>query len=213
MAETAASTELLDANGKPIILPHWHHFGMATTRNEAMVEWWHNVLGFRVVLRSRENPVPMMNFVTNDLAHHRGGFFSWPGMRAESLEEKQNHARIQHLAWEYDTIDELLSTWTRLKECGIEPVHSTCHGISFAFYYRDPDANSCELLADAYGDMAKSLEHMQREEMIMNPMGTQVDPAKLIEARESGVELDELRERALAGDYVPAKLDDPLLTW
>src|SRR5258707_273603 len=100
-------------NGRPIIVPHWHHFGMGTTRLQEMMEWYGNVFGFQLVAEAMKNPdaAPMMNFLTNDLAHHRGVFTAAPNLQDETLEEKRGHIRIQHMAWEYSTIDDLLETW------------------------------------------------------------------------------------------------------
>jgi catechol 2,3-dioxygenase-like lactoylglutathione lyase family enzyme len=209
MAETMTTQELTDSAGRRIIRPHLHHFGTATTRNDEMLEWYRNVVGMEVSMRS-EVPVTM-TFVSNDLAHHRGGFFSPPFVTEDA--EKFQHARIQHLAWEFDSIDDLLETWERLTGLGIVPVAASCHGTHFSCYYKDPDYNTVELLADAFGDMRKSFEFFQTPQMQANPMGGHIDPAKLIEARKQGVELDELRERALAGEYVPAQIPDPMAPW
>jgi catechol-2,3-dioxygenase len=212
MADTLNAGTRVDDNGQEIAIPQMHHFGTATTRHDEMVSWYRNVVGLEVTLRSID-PMPKMTFVSSDLAHHRGGFFSPPFL--EDHPEKPKHARIQHLAWEYASVEELLRSWRRIRECGIEPVLCVCHGVSFAFYYKDPDDNTVELLADAYGDHAKSYEHMTtNDDMITNPMGGYVDPAKLIEASEAGASIDELRERSLAGEYEPENVNkDPMLTW
>ena len=163
-----------------------------------MVEWYHHVLGMRVVLRC--DPDVATTFVTQDEAHHRGAFFSPPGVTDDP--SRASHTRVHHLAYEYESVDELLATWQRLKELQIAPVDTVCHGPSFAFYYRDPDGNIVELLADAYGDRGLSHRHMETEPaMKTNPRGARVDPDELVEARNDGVELDELRTRALAGGF------------
>jgi catechol 2,3-dioxygenase-like lactoylglutathione lyase family enzyme len=208
MAETLVAPSPTDSSGRPIIVPTFHHWGIATTRNDEMLEWWSDVLGMAVTVRSVD-PIPKMTFVSNDLAHHRGGFFSPPFLEEDA--DKRSHSRIQHLAYEYDTIDELFETWDRLNGLGIVPVSTVCHGPSFAFYYRDPDNNVVELLADSYGDWERSLRHMREEPaMKTNPQGSYIDVAKVAAARKSGVELDELRERSLAGEYDLEVKPDPL---
>jgi catechol 2,3-dioxygenase len=66
---------------------------------------------------------------------------------------------------------------------GIEPVLTADHGASTAFYYNDPDGNSVELTVDNFGDWDKSSEYMRTSpEFAICPMGTYVDPEKIIKA-------------------------------
>jgi catechol 2,3-dioxygenase len=44
---------------------------------------------------------------------------------------------------------------------------------------------------------------------IKNPMGTLVDPQKLVEARKAGMTFAELNQRAYAGEFAPAISPDP----
>jgi hypothetical protein len=54
-----------------------------------------------------------------------------------------------------------------------------------ALYYEDPDRNSVELNVDNYGDSWTSGEHLRNSpEFAKNPMGTYVDPNKMVAARE-----------------------------
>jgi catechol-2,3-dioxygenase len=183
----------------PVIKPKLHHWGMRTVAFDAMVEWYAKVVGFEPVLGA-ESPM-RSQFVTNDEQHHRGGFFNMPGLKDDPARFQM--PGINHLAWDYDSLDDLLASWARLKDEGIEPLITVDHGPTFAFYYKDPEGNTVELLCDAYDDAAKSMEHMHRPEMVQNPMGTAVDPAQLIEARKSGLSLAEVHEKALAGAYKP----------
>ncbi len=210
MSDTATQSLAADASGRPILRPVLHHFGIATTRNAEMAEWYHNVLGMEIVAQTND-PLPQMTFVTNDTHHHRGGFFSPPMLSDDP--EKLAHTRVQHLAWEYPSLDELLESWDRIQALGIEPASCWCHGPSFAFYYKDPDNNTVEILADAYGDYGKSYDHTKLPEWRAKPNGTAVDPAKLLEARNAGASLDELRVGGLAGDFLPEVEPSPMSTW
>jgi catechol 2,3-dioxygenase len=99
---------------------------------------------------------------------------------------------------------------TRLKGLGIEPVLSTDHGATTSFYYEDPDRNSVELTVDNFGDWEKSSEYMRTSpEFVANPMGTYVDPERMIEARAAGMSVDELHKRAYAGVFPPSGPVDP----
>jgi Glyoxalase/Bleomycin resistance protein/Dioxygenase superfamily len=39
----------------------------------------------------------------------------------------KGHVKLQHVAFEYTTIDDLLNSYMRIKEMGIEPVLTTDH--------------------------------------------------------------------------------------
>jgi catechol 2,3-dioxygenase len=182
-----------------IIRPKLHHWGMRTAKFQEMVDWYSTVVGFETVLSS-DSPAQVA-FVTNDEQHHRGGFFSPPGVTDNP--GRGTMPGVNHLAWEYDTLDDLLATWSRLDEQGIRAVLTTDHGPSFSFYYKDPENNTVELTCLAYDDLAKVKERLRSPENIRNPMGQPVTPEQLIAAREQGSSLAEIHERALAGDYVP----------
>lgn len=200
-----------DRAGRQIIRPTIHHFGIATTQPEKMIAWYRDVLGLEVVARC-STPLPSMAFVTSDEHHHRGGFFSPPQLKDNP--DRLDYSRVQHLAWEYDDIDQLLESWDRIRELGIEPVACWCHnGASFAFYYKDPDNNTVELTAQAHESLRDGLARVRDPEWATNPNGQAVDPRKLVEARASGVSLDELRERSVAREYEPDVAPPPLATW
>jgi catechol 2,3-dioxygenase len=46
-------------------------------------------------------------------------------------------------------------------------------------------------------------------EFVANPMGTYVDPKRMIEARAAGMSVDELHKRAYAGEFPPSGPVDP----
>ena len=192
----ASTSELTDRNGKPILRPTLHHTGNFTTRIDEMLDWYRNVIGMEIVL----TPEPFEgHFVTNDQGHHRMSFVKPPGLKPEPVRDA---ACVNHQAFEYASVDDLLASWERLSDLGIVPHTTVDHGPSFAFYYWDPDGNNVELLADAYGEAARSLVAMRNNpEMMRNPMGKNVDPAQLLEARRNGMSLEELHERAMRGEF------------
>jgi catechol-2,3-dioxygenase len=147
-------------------------------------------------------------WVTNDRANHRIGLISAPVLR--DAPDKAGLTRIQHVAFEYVTIDDLLNTYLRLKGLGIEPLIAADHGATTALYYADPDGNSVELLVDNFGDWAASTEFMRTSpEFAAMPMGAYVDPEQLVAARQAGASFAELHRRAYAGEFTPATAVDP----
>jgi catechol-2,3-dioxygenase len=198
MSDTATQSGLEDPNGRPVLRPTLHHTGNFTTRLDEMLEWYRNVVGMEITLSPSSFEG---HFVTNDATHHRMSFIKPPGLKPDPVRDA---ACVNHTAFEYESVDDLLESWERLKELGILPHTAVDHGPTFAFYYWDPDGNNVELLADAYGDWGRSMIAMREEpEMVRNPMGKSVDPGKLIEARRKGMPLDELHERSLRGEFGP----------
>jgi catechol 2,3-dioxygenase-like lactoylglutathione lyase family enzyme len=203
MTETQVHAQAT-SESEQVIKPTLHHYGVVTSNIEAMVDWYAKVVGFEVTAAAG-SPIPSA-YVTNDEVHHRGGFFAPPLSHGELPVPRVG---VNHVAFEYEGIDDLLTSWTRLRSIRIEPLVMTCHGTHYAFYYKDPDANTVELLADAFGDREQSLAYIKRDVYIQNPMGPAVDPARLIEARDAGVSLGELRERTMAGEFTPETFAGP----
>ena len=202
------------SDAKKVIHPTLHHYGLTTANLGAMKDWYAKVLG---MTPNHETPAPdgaaalppmRACWVTNDGANHRIGIIALPGLTADA--ERARHHRLQHVAFELPTIDDLLDTYGRLKGLGIEPVLTADHGASTAFYYEDPDRNSVELTVDNFGDWEKSSEYMRTSpQFAANPMGTYVDPDKMIAARAAGASVEELHSRGYAGEFPPLKLMDP----
>jgi catechol 2,3-dioxygenase len=147
-------------------------------------------------------------FVSNDAANHRIAFLFSPLLRDDH--ERPTHTGMHHVAFEYASVDDLLDTWTRLHdELKLEPHMALDHGMTLSFYFVDPDGNSVELQADWFGDWVKSKQWMRESrEFAADPVGTFVDPAKLVAARKAGATLDELHRRAYSGEFPPATPPD-----
>jgi catechol 2,3-dioxygenase len=202
-------------NTETVVHPRLHHLGLTTANLEPMIDWYRKVLGMTIVHRTsaatgNEAGVRPINaaWVSNDEANHRLAFVALPGLSADP--DRSRHHRLQHVAFEYRTLDELLGTYLRLKELGILPVLCTDGGSQTAFYYEDPDRNSVELNVDNYGDCWTSSEHMRTSpDFAKNPIGAYVDPDKLVAAREADASPWDLHERAWAGEFAPAMPYDP----
>jgi catechol-2,3-dioxygenase len=179
--------------------PVFHHALLKTSRMDEMIEWYRNTVGAEANFYA-----PGIAFLSNDGANHRLSLIGNPQFRDNP--EFRKYAGLHHLAFEYRTVDGLLDTWQRLRdEFGYEPHVAVHHGMTLSFYYVDPDGNSVELQADAFGDWKKSTKWMREsEEFKADPIGKFVVPAKMVEARASGVKTRELLRRAYAGQYAPS---------
>jgi catechol 2,3-dioxygenase-like lactoylglutathione lyase family enzyme len=206
MANSLAQNELTDSNGRRILRPTLAHTSNYTTRVDELLQWYRNVVGMEITSSPRVLPG---HFVSNDTAHHRMSFFHLPDMKPDVVRDA---AGVNHVAFEYETVDELLETWTRLHALGIIPHTTVDHGPTYSFYYWDPDGNNVELFTDAFGDPEKSMEFFQTDERFQkNPMGNEVDPARMIEARHNGVTYAEMHKAAMQGEF--GKESAPVGDW
>ena len=48
---------------------------------------------------------------------------------------------MHHSAFEYDSFEDLNASYLRLREAGITPDICLDHGMTFSYYYKDPDGN------------------------------------------------------------------------
>ena len=200
MNSTAVSTP---SASRAIKRPILHHVNLKTTRMSEMIEWYGKVIGSRKQFQS-----PVMGFLTNDEAPGRIALLSSPRLTDDP--DRAQHTGIHHTAFEYSSVDDLLDTWVRLREEGIEPHMCLDHGFVISYYYVDPDGNSVELQADWNNDCATSCEFMENSPVFAaNPVGRFVDPARMVQARSDGMSVEELHRKAYQeGAFEPAVKPD-----
>ncbi len=188
--------------------PALHHYGLVTANADALADFYTKLLGGQLNLRllpgrEERQGAPKVLFLGNDLAHHRLTIVELPV--EANKDERQRYARPQHVAWEYESIADLLHSYERLRDLGIRPVFCGHHGSHLYFFYKDPDDNPVEMMADAFGDDTKSLEYFRTSKSIrVTNMGTEIDPEKMLAAWKSeGLSERVLSERSFAGDWEP----------
>ncbi|MCW2985381.1 MAG: hypothetical protein JWR63_2951 [Conexibacter sp.] len=200
---TDTTTDLkVDFDEARVRAPSLHHVNLKTARLQELIDWYGTVIG------SVPNyQWPGGAFLTNDDANHRVALLSLPAFRDDP--DKAVHCGMHHSAFEYDSLDDLLATFLRLRDEGILPGGCLDHGLTTSFYYHDPDGNSVELQADNYGDWAKSTTFIQTDPRFAeDPIGKPVDPEQMVAARREGVSADEVHERAYRGEYLPSSPPD-----
>ena len=176
-----------------------HHVNLKTVRLQELIDWYGTVVGMTVTYQ-----FPGGAWLTNDAANHRLALLAVPGLSDDP--DKLRHTGMHHIAFEYGSMDALLDAYERLKAEGIVPHACLDHGMTTSFYYPDPDGNSVELQSDNFGgDWARSTEFMRSApEFAADPIGTPLDPDRMVAARREGLEPDEIHRRAYAGEYAPA---------
>ncbi len=186
------------SENKSILQPMLHHINLKTTHLQEAIDWYTIVVGMTATFQ-----FPGGAWLTNDAANHRLALSTAPRLSEDP--DKLMHTGIHHSAFEYATIDNLLDTYTRLKDLGIEPHACLDHGMTTSFYYVDPDGNSVELQVDNFGNWEESSEWMRTSpQFAANPIGTPIDPAQMIVARKAGASFADLHRRAYAGEFPPA---------
>ena len=178
-----------------VIRPKLHHVNLKTTRLQEMIDWYGEVVGIEVTFQ-----FPGGAWLTNDEANHRIALLASPKLKDDP--DKLVHTGIHHTAFEYDSVDDFLATYERLKAKGIEPHAGLDHGMTTSLYYVDPDGNSVELQYDNFGDWSKSKEWMKSSpEFSDDPIGKSFDAQKMLDARREGASEEEVYQRAYAGEW------------
>lgn len=185
-----------------VIKPKLHHVTIKTKRLEEMVKWYGVVVGAGVQFMDASNA-----WTTNDGANHRVAFLSSPGLSDDP--EKSRHTGMHHSAFEYDSFDDLMLSFERMKSEGISPAFCLDHGMTFSLYYRDPDGNFVELQSDSFGDWHKSSEWMRTHpDFAANPIGHFFDPDKVNRAYRSGRDFAGLQAGIRSGEFSPEATPD-----
>ncbi len=182
--------------------PKFAHVVLQTGRLAEMRNWYCTLLDGHVVFESGG-----LSFVTFDDEHHRIAFLAPP----VPLQPKTpTSTGMHHVAYTFESLDDLLERYTELKGNGIAPHVPIQHGVTTSLYYRDPDHNFVELQVDNFATPAEATGYMQGPEYAANPVGVGFDPDKMIEARATGADERELITVAWAQRTSP-DLPDPIV--
>lgn len=188
----------VSSQDRPVIAPKLHHSTFLTLKLDEMVAWYQKVTGL-VPVHYAEGEAA---WLTNDEANHRIALITHPATKAPV--DKPTSAGLHHTAFEYANFDQWVDNYSRLKKLGIEPFMCLDHGITMSMYYADPEGNGVEIQFDAFGDWSKSKEWMWSSlEFAANPIGSWFDPDKIVAARNEGLDMTEIHQRARAGKYEP----------
>jgi catechol-2,3-dioxygenase len=178
-----------------VIRPKFHHVNLKTTRLLEMIDWYSTLVGAEVIFQYE-----LGAWLSNDDANHRIALLSFPNFADDP--DKETRTGLHHTAFEYGSFDQLNDSYLRLRDVGIVPDICLDHGMTFSYYYADPDGNRVELQVDNFGDWSKSSEWMQSSpEFKEDPLGKLVNPDRVAADRAGGMSFEEIHERAMAGGY------------
>lgn len=188
------------------------HIVFKTPRISEMVQWYAKVLDAVVVFRDRR-----IAFLTYDQEHHRIALVKVPAVLRMPAMVWKFHRKffgVDHVAFTYARMHDLVATYRRLADVGIEPVWCINHGPTTSMYYEDPDGNRIELQVDNFDSKHDLLEWLAGGEFARNPIGVEFDHAVLERMLANGAPLPTLVQRGSAPpDNRPARAGRRTLRW
>ena len=180
------------------------HLVLNTRNFDAQVEFYKLLLGAWVVHDAGD-----LIFLSYDDEHHRLAIARRPGL----LPKIRNMAGVDHHAYTYDSLADLLGTWERMQSAGHEPVWCTHHGGTISIYYSDVDGNIIETQVDVFESIEETNEYILGEDFQSNPIGVDFDPAELRDRLSAGEPWETLRLRTPSGPRHPATIPRGYLGW
>jgi len=161
------------------------HVVYSTRRFEEMIDWYQKVFEAKVVYQN-----PVIAFLTYDDEHHRFAFANLSLLSPSSVQaEERDKAGVNHVAYTYTNLGDLLATYERLKQMDITPYWPVHHGVTLSLYYQDPDGNRMEFQVDCC-TVEEANAFMRTDAFAANPVGTEIDPEALLAKHRSGVPED-----------------------
>ena len=180
-----------NGESKRIVPSKFAHAVLRTNKFKQMVDWYTTVLLADIVYEN-----DFLAFMTYDDEHHRLAIAAFPGI----TDRAPNCAGLDHLAYTYSSLGDLVATYERLKAAGITPAVPINHGLTLSLYYRDPDGNKVELQIDNFETMEQMKGFFRSNYFASNPIGVSFDPDELARQFHAGVPEAEIRKyRSEAG--------------
>ena len=158
------------------------HVVYRTRQFEKMIEWYQAALDCKVRYQN-----PVLAFLSYDDEHHRIALVNPAVVKPEADEnDRRGTVGVDHVAYTYESVDELIENYAQLKEKSIVPYWCIHHGVTMSMYYADPDGNQMELQVDAFGSSDEANGYMQGPHFETNPIGVEYDPEEILSAIRSG---------------------------
>ena len=172
------------------------HVVYRTRRFEEMLNWYETVFDARVQYQN-----PGLAFLTYDDEHHRFAFANMTLFQPDGTEtDRHGVIGVDHVAYTYASLNDLLENYAQLKEKGISPYWCIHHGITVSMYYSDPDGNQMEFQVNSYSS-GEDANAFINEHFSANPVGVEYDPEEW---------LARLRAGASASDFLVRQVHEPV---
>jgi len=173
------------------------HVVYRTRRFDQMIQWYETVFDARVQYQN-----PVLAFLTYDDEHHRVALINMALVQPAATEaDRSGVIGVDHVAYTYASVNDLLENYAYLKEKGILPYWCVHHGVTMSMYYADPDGNQMELQVDAFASSEAANDYMNGPHFAANPIGIEYDPEEI---------LAQLRSGTPGSDFLMRKSDLPV---
>ncbi len=182
-------------SAKKIVPSYMAHYVIRTNRYEEVVSWHKTFFQADEVFAN-----DFITFLAFDDEHHRIAIGRLPDLK----DHDPQASGIDHIAFSYKTLEELLHTYRRLKQSDINPFMCLNHGPTTSLYYKDPDGAQIEIQVDNYPTSKEARAFFFSEAFSSNPIGIPFDPDLLAEKLDNGVPVTELLKQGSAPVAVPA---------
>lgn len=163
------------------------HIVLSTRCFDEKIHWWQVVLGARIMFRNE-----LLCFLTYDDEHHRVAFINTPN-HSPKLHESVG---MDHVAFTFGSLGDLLHTYERLKATDIKPVWCINHGPTTSLYFIDPDGAQVELQVDNFTSDEELYAFFASGAFEQNAIGVEFDPELMLQRFKSGYPVNKLLERA-----------------
>jgi catechol-2,3-dioxygenase len=168
------------------------HVVFRTSRLQEMISFYQKFLGAHVAFQNE-----VAAFLAYDDEHHRIGLLA--NSNPTSTDPKAVIPTIDHVAFTFNNIDELATSYEQRKALGIIPVWCVNHGPTTSMYYSDPDGNKVEAQVDNFETMEEAFAFTESENFRMNPVGTDFDPDDFVRRVRSGEDHRQIKKRVEIG--------------
>jgi len=167
------------------------HIVYRTRRFDAMLQWYRTVFDARI-----QHQNPALAFLTYDDEHHRFAFANLDVLQPGGTETaRSGPIGVDHVAYTYASLPELLEHYGYLKAQGIAPYWCIHHGITVSLYYADPDGNQMEFQVECFASTQEADAFMSGPHFAANPIGVEFDPDDWVARLRAGTPAAELLVR------------------
>ena len=179
-----------DFSGQKVLSPAaLAHVVLRTNNMKRLNDYYVEFLGGNMVFEGKT-----LSFITYDDEHHRIAIIDIPG----TAPKDPKSCGLEHIAFTYNTMADLMLAYRQRKVRGIEPVWCVNHGPATSIYYRDPDGNMIETQVDNFDTPEEATAFMVAM-YPENPIGTDFDPEDFIKAIRDGKDQNLLKKRKEIG--------------
>jgi catechol-2,3-dioxygenase len=152
------------------------HVVYRTRQFDKMIQWYRVVFDCKVQYQN-----PVLAFLTYDDEHHRVALVNLSAVKPEAdAGERRGVIGVDHVAYTYDSVEDLVENYAQLKAKGILPYWCIHHGVTMSMYYADPDGNQMEMQVDAFSSSDAANDYMNGPHFATNPIGVEYDPDEVL---------------------------------